>query len=173
MEMGQCGFKASILPGKPPLQQGQEDLIPDRPSCDRLRQYPAVAYPRTVVDRRPTDLCQGIFPIAEEGLKKGRRLPGAPERKEELCLGPGSPFREKIGFSSLPTRLPYAVEYVMGGFCASFFGGDLSDGEESVGRIDASFGQLGKDRRGLGKPPGQPQRRPIGIQHQRGPCSVT
>src|SRR3990170_7830293 len=60
----------------------------------------------------------------------------------------------------------------MGGFCASFLGGDLSDGEESVGRIDASFGQLGKDRRGLGKPSGQPQSRPVGIQHQRRPCSV-
>src|SRR3989337_1192596 len=170
MEMGQCGSKASILPGKPPLQQGQKDLIPARPSRDRLRQYPAVAYPRTVVDRRPTDLCQGIFPTAEEGLKKGCRLPGAPERKEKLCLGPGSPFREKIRCSSLPARLPYAVEYVMGGFCASLFGGDLSDGEESVGRIDALLRQLGKNRRGLGQPPGQPQSRPVGIQHPRGPC---
>src|SRR4030067_445233 len=135
LEMGQCGSKASILPGQPPLQQGQEDLIPDRPSRNRLRQHPAVADPRTVVDRRPADLRQGIFPAAEEGLKKGCRLPGAPERKEKLCLGPGSPFREKIRCSSLPTHLPHAVEYVKGGFCASFLGGDLSGGEEGGGRI--------------------------------------
>ena len=59
-------------------------------------------------------------------------FPGASECQEELCLGPGSPLPENIVNPSLSTCLSYAVKYVPRSFCASFFGGDLSDGEESI-----------------------------------------